>query len=68
VIGLQANHNAAGTGNGFGFFIDIVVLDVTTSGRQTLQQAIKQHLNQLHIVRCGNAATDFDVTVTLDGS
>jgi hypothetical protein len=44
------------------------MLDVTTRGRQTLQQAIKQHLNQLHIVGRGNAAADFDIAVTLNGS
>jgi hypothetical protein len=65
---LQTNHNAAGACNGFGLLIDIVVLDVTTCRGQTFQQAIKQHLNQLHIVRRGNAAADFDITVTLNGS
>ena len=65
---LQTNHNAAGTCNGFGLFVDILVLDMTTCCGQAFQQAIKQHLNQVHIVRRGNAAADFDIAVTLNGS
>jgi hypothetical protein len=41
---------------------------VATGSGQAFQQAIKQHLNQLHIVGRRNTAADFDIAVTLNGS
>jgi hypothetical protein len=35
---------------------------------QALQKAIKQHLNELHIVGRGNAGHDLDGAITLSGT
>ena len=65
---MQTQHNAAGAGNRFAFFSDVVVLDMAFGGRQALDQAIKQHLNEFNIVGFGNAGGDLDVSVTFNGS
>jgi hypothetical protein len=51
---LQANHNAAGTGQVTRFFHDGFLLDMPLSQIDALEQPVQQHLDQFDAVRGGN--------------
>ena len=65
---LQAHHDAACTTQGIGFFFDGAMNHVTLGLGQALDQAIKQHLNELNVVGTGHTGDDLNRTVAVEGA
>ena len=47
---LETDHDAAGTGNGLAFFLDLAVGQVALRLRHAVHQAVKQHLDKGHVI------------------
>ena len=47
---LETDHDAAGAGNGLAFFLDLAVGQMALGLRNAIDQAVKQHLDQGHVI------------------